>query len=68
MKSQKDYLKELKTFYWENQLSIGDYQLERLAHFADLVVKKNQDINLVSRRDVDNIVENHIFILLMISR
>lgn len=62
MKTRKDYIKELKTLFWENQLSISDYQIERLAHFADLLVKKNEDVNLVSRRDIENIIENHVFI------
>jgi 16S rRNA (guanine527-N7)-methyltransferase len=62
LKTRKDYIKELKTLYWENQLSISDYQVERLAHFADLLVKKNEEVNLVSRKDTENIIENHIFI------
>ena len=62
MKTRKDYIKELKTLYWENQINISDYQVERLAHFAELLVKKNEDVNLVSRKDTDNIIENHIFI------
>ena len=62
MKTRKQYIKELKTLYWENQLSISDYQIERLAHFAELLAKKNEEENLVSRRDIENIIENHIFI------
>ncbi len=62
MKTQKEYLKEIKSYFWENQLSISEYQIERLAHFADLVVKKNQDVNLISRKDEENIIENHIFV------
>jgi 16S rRNA (guanine527-N7)-methyltransferase len=62
LKTQKEYLKEIKSYFWENQLGISDYQIERLAHFAELVVKKNQDVNLISRKDEENIVENHIFI------
>jgi len=62
LKTQKEYLKEIKSYFWENQLSISDYQIERLAHFAVLVVKKNQNVNLISRKDEENIIENHIFI------
>ena len=62
MKSRKVYIKELKTLFWENQLNISDYQVERMAHFAELLVKKNEEVNLVSRKDIENIVENHIFI------
>ncbi len=62
MKTKKDYLLELKTLFWENQLNFGEHQVARLAHFAQLVAKKNEEVNLVSRKDIDNIVENHIFI------
>ncbi|MCB0751616.1 MAG: 16S rRNA (guanine(527)-N(7))-methyltransferase RsmG [Ignavibacteriae bacterium] len=67
MKTQKDYIKELKSYLWENQLSINDYQIERLAHFADLLVKKNQEVNLISRKDEENIIENHIFISALVT-
>lgn len=62
MKTRKTYIKELKTLFWENQFNVSEYQVERLAHFAELLVKKNEDINLISRKDIDNIIENHIFI------
>ena len=57
MKKRKDYIKELKTLFWENQLSISDYQIERLAHFAEILVKKNEEVNLISRKDTENIIE-----------
>ncbi len=62
MKNKEDYLLELKTLFWENQLAFGEHQVQRLAHFAELVTKKNEEINLVSRKDIDNIIENHVFI------
>ena len=62
MKKKKDFLLELKTLFWENQLNFGEHQVERLAHFAELVTKKNEEVNLVSRKDIDNIIENHVFI------
>jgi len=62
LKTRKQYVKELKTLYWENQLNISDYQIERMAHFAELLAKKNEEVNLISRRDTENIIENHIFI------
>lgn len=62
MKTRKTYIKELKTLYWDNQLNISDYQVERLAHFAELLVKKNEEVNLISRKDTENIIEKHIFI------
>lgn len=48
--------------FWENSLNPDEYQLERLAHFAHLVTQKNNKLNLISRRDISKIVENHIFI------
>jgi len=35
---------------------------ERLAFFASLVTEKNKSINLISRKDEESIIENHIFI------
>ncbi len=67
MKKKKDFLLELKTLFWENQLNLGEHRIERLAHFAELVTKKNEEINLVSRKDVDNIIENHVFISVLAS-
>jgi 16S rRNA (guanine527-N7)-methyltransferase len=63
----EQYLKELKTFYWENNIIPDEYQLERLARFAELVVEKNSKVNLISRKDTQNIIENHVFISSFIS-
>ena len=62
MDKQDQYLRELKKFFWENSLIPDVYQLERLAHFASLVVDKNEKINLISRRDIQKIIENHVFV------
>ena len=67
MDQQEQYLRELRQFFWENSLSPDEYQLERLARYAELVVEKNQNVNLISRRDEKNIIENHIFISSFIS-
>lgn len=67
MDQQEQYLRELRQFFWENGITPDEYQLERLAHFANLVVTKNQKVNLISRRDEKNIIENHIFISSFIS-
>ncbi|MFH0735915.1 MAG: 16S rRNA (guanine(527)-N(7))-methyltransferase RsmG [bacterium] len=67
MDNQEQYLRELKSFFWENNISPDIYQLERLAHYAALVVQKNEVINLVSRKDIEKIVENHVFISAFIS-
>ncbi|PID62420.1 MAG: 16S rRNA (guanine(527)-N(7))-methyltransferase RsmG [Ignavibacteriae bacterium] len=68
MKPRKDYFKELKLYFWDNQLNFSDYQIERLAHFTELLVKKNEDLNLISRKDVENVVENHVFISTFITK
>lgn len=60
--TQDLYLKQLTSFYWENGYNPETSQMERLAHFADLVVEKNAELNLISRKDVDSIIENHIFL------
>ena len=67
MELQEQYLLELKKYFWENSLSPDLYQMERLAHFASLVVEKNQQVNLISRKDEKNIVENHVFLSSFIS-
>lgn len=67
MDKQEQYLRELKSFFWENSLSPDIYQIERLAHFAALVADKNEKVNLISRRDIKNIIENHVFISAYIS-
>ncbi len=67
MDQQEQYLRELRQFFWENGITPDEYQLERLANFADLVIKKNQKVNLISRRDEKNIIENHVFISSFIS-
>lgn len=48
--------------FWENSLNPDEYQLERLANFASLATQKNARLNLISRKDVQKIIENHIFI------
>jgi 16S rRNA (guanine527-N7)-methyltransferase len=41
---------------------------ERLAFFAQLVAEKNESVNLISRKDVESIIENHIFISAYITK
>ncbi|MBU1095025.1 MAG: 16S rRNA (guanine(527)-N(7))-methyltransferase RsmG [Ignavibacteriae bacterium HGW-Ignavibacteriae-2] len=67
MDLQEQYLRELKSFFWENSFSPDVYQLERLAHFASMIIEKNEAVNLISRKDVKNIIENHIFLSALIS-
>ena len=59
---QEIYLKELHNFCWDNGFNPEPMRTERLAFFANLVVEKNKKVNLISRKDVDSIIENHIFI------
>jgi 16S rRNA (guanine527-N7)-methyltransferase len=59
---QEQYLRELKVLFWDNGINPDEYQLERLALFGTLVNQKNAKLNLISRKDVLKIVENHIFI------
>jgi len=59
--TQEKFLRELKNLFWENSLNPDIYQLERLARYANLLVEKNESINLISRKDAKNVIENHIF-------
>ncbi len=59
---QEQYTKELQAFFWENNFSQDSMKVERLAFFAELIAEKNEKLNLVSRKDVDSIIENHIFL------
>ena len=58
----QNYLKELQNFCWDNGFNPEPMRNERLAFFANLVADKNKSVNLISRKDEANIVENHIFI------
>ncbi len=59
---QEQYYKELQSFYWDNGFNPDSPKIERLAYFAELVAEKNEKVNLISRKDVDSIIENHIFL------
>ena len=67
MDYQEQYLRELKQLFWANSITPNIYELERLAHFAALLTEKNETVNLISRRDIKNIIENHVFISALIS-
>jgi len=64
---QEQYLRELKQLFWANSLTPDVYQLERLAHFAALVAEKNEKVNLISRKDISKIIENHVFLSALIA-
>jgi 16S rRNA (guanine527-N7)-methyltransferase len=59
---QEKYTKQLSNLNWENGFNPEVTKVERLAFFAELVAEKNDSVNLISRRDVESIIENHIFI------
>jgi len=65
---QEIYNKELQNFCWENGFNPEPMRNERLAFFAHLVAEKNRTVNLISRKDVDSIIENHIFISAYITK
>ncbi len=65
---QEYYLKELQTFCWDNGFNPEPMRNERLAFFAQLVAEKNKTVNLISRKDEENIIENHIFISAYITK
>ena len=67
LEKEEQYLLQLKKIFFENEIHPDEYQLERMARYADLVVKQNKTVNLISRKDEDHIIENHIFISSLIS-
>ena len=62
MDKQQQYLRELEELFWQNELSPESYQLERLAKYTELLVDKNEMVNLISRRDINHTVEKHVFL------
>ncbi len=68
MISDDTYLRQLTHFFWENDQNPDEGTLSRLALYARLLVEKNEVLNLVSRKDIENIVENHVFISAYITK
>lgn len=66
--TQEKYLRQLSAFYWENGHNPDNMKLEQLAYFADLVAEKNDSVNLISRKDIDGLIENHVFISSFITK
>lgn len=62
------YLKQLEQFFRDNNLGADENQFGRLAHYASLLAEKNQMVNLISRKDIESVVENHIFISAFMSK
>lgn len=67
MEKEEQYLLQLKKIFFENEIHPDEYQLERMARYADLVINQNQTVNLISRKDEEHIIENHIFISSLIT-
>ena len=65
---QEQYLKDLQSFYWDNSYIPDIMKIERLAYFAELVTEKNESMNLICRRDIGNIIENHVFLCSYITK
>jgi len=65
---QQNFTKQLTALNWENGFNPEVTKVERLAFFAELIAEKNEAVNLISRRDVDSIIENHIFISSFITK
>jgi len=65
---QEKFLKELKVFCWENGFNPEPTRTERIAYFAQLVAQKNKKLNLISKRDIDFIIEKHVFISAYITK
>ncbi len=66
--AQDQYLKELRSYCWENGFNPDTLKIERLAHFAELIKDKNESLNLISRKDIDSIIERHVFISAYLSK
>jgi len=65
---QEIYHKELQNFCWDNGFNLETMRTERLAFYANLVANKNKKVNLISRKDVNSIIENHVFISAYITK
>jgi 16S rRNA (guanine527-N7)-methyltransferase len=50
----------LRKILLTNNFIVNDIQIELLSKYINLLIEKNISVNLVSRKDVDNIWENHI--------
>jgi len=65
---QNEFRKELLSLFWDNGINLDTMKVQQLAYFAELVVAKNEGVNLISRRDADNIIEYHVFLSSYISK
>lgn len=66
--TQNDYLKQLTSFFWENGVTPEIEHMEKLSQYSELLVEKNETVNLISRKDINSVIEHHVFISAFISR
>lgn len=58
---REKFANELEVLFRENGVPAEPNQIEKLAYYAELVLDKNEEVNLISRKDTASIIENHIF-------
>ncbi len=63
-----DYLSQIQDYCNLNNILINVTQLNLLSNYAQILKEKNVIINLISRKDTDNIIENHIFHSLLLTK
>ncbi len=68
MELLEKYRNELSLYFQANNMPLSAKVLNLLANYALLLVQKNQSVNLISRKDVANVIENHVFISSFISK
>jgi 16S rRNA (guanine527-N7)-methyltransferase len=62
------YRAELTELFSLNKIDADKKQVDLLARYADLVVCRNEAVNLISRKGTEFIIENHIFICALLSK
>ncbi|HEX2984797.1 MAG TPA: 16S rRNA (guanine(527)-N(7))-methyltransferase RsmG [Ignavibacteriales bacterium] len=58
---REKFASELEVLFRENGVPAEPNQIEKLAYYAELVLDKNEEVNLISRKDTASIIENHVF-------
>lgn len=62
------YKQELQLLTVSNNLIFNAQKFDLLVEYANFIVLKNSMVNLISRKDIDNVIENHIFHSVLISK
>ncbi|HEX3072190.1 MAG TPA: 16S rRNA (guanine(527)-N(7))-methyltransferase RsmG, partial [Ignavibacteriales bacterium] len=58
---REKFASELEVLFRENGVPAEPNQIEKLAYYAEMVLDKNEEVNLISRKDTASIIENHVF-------